>query len=165
MPVSSSIHASIVSRFTKSAAQTEGLAIVQQLLEFALDSGTGPTQADKVWADTRTLAASSNEDLDLVGNFLDTYGVTFSPAKIVSMLVSAAAGNTNNVVLGAAAATQFVGPFGAATHTHAIKPGGFWFWFAPPGWPVAAGSDFFRVTNGAAGTPVTYSILAVARSV
>ena len=134
---------------------------------FSLDDGTGAGQADKIWSDTRTLTASANEDLDLAGVLTDAFGAVITFVKVKGIFVAAAAGNTNNVVVGAAAATQFVGPFGAATHTVAVAPGGF---FAicrsdATGWAVGAGaSDFLRIANSAGGTSVTYDIVLLGTS-
>lgn len=135
---------------------------------FSLDSGTGAGQADRIWDDTRTLTASSNEDLDLNGAAIqDALGLNLAFVKIKGILVAAAATNVNNVVVGAAASNAFVGPFGAATHTVAVKPGGL---FAAAcsdaaGWAVTAGTgDLLRIANGGAGTSVTYDIVIIGTS-
>jgi hypothetical protein len=133
----------------------------------ALDNGTGANQADKVFDDIRTINASSNDDLDLAGVLVDAFGATFTLARVKGLFVAADAGNVNNVVVGAAAANQFVGPFGAATHTIALRPGGF---FAiccadATGWPVTAGTaDLLRIANSGAGTAVIYSIVILGAS-
>lgn len=134
---------------------------------FSLDNGTGANQADKVWDDTRTLGASANEDLDLAGVLTDAFGATVTFVKVKGIFVAAASTNTNNVVVGGAAATQFVGPFGAAAHTVAVGPGGFFAICRPDAtaWSVAAGStDFLRVANSGAGTSVTYDIVIIGTS-
>jgi hypothetical protein len=130
-----------------------------------LTSGTTTGKADVVWSDTRTLAASANEDLDLAGSLSTALGtVTF--AKVKAIIVTADAGNANNVVLGNAASNTFTGPFGAATHTVAVAPGGSVALFAPAaGWTVtAATGDLLRATNSGGGSSVTYSILIVGTS-
>jgi hypothetical protein len=131
-------------------------------LAITFQNGTGLNQANAVFSDRRTLSASANEDLDLAGVLVSAFGATLTFTKIKAIFVGAAAANTNNVVVGGAAATQFVGPFGAATHTVAVPPGGV-FMIATPtlaGWAVAAGStDFLRIANSAGGTSVTYDIL------
>lgn len=133
----------------------------------ALANGTGAGQADRIFSDTRTLAASANEDLDLAGVLVDAFGAAITFVKVKAIVVSAASGNTNNVVIGGAAATQFVGPFGAATHTISVAPGGF-FAIArsdATGWAVGAGaSDLLRVANSGAGTSVTYDIVIIGTS-
>ena len=68
--------------------------------------------------------------------------------------------------LGGAAATQWQGPFGAVTHTIAVRPGG-WFGIAcvdATAWPAAAGTDFLRIANSGAGTDVTYTIILLGSS-
>jgi len=132
----------------------------------AFDNGTGAGQADKVWDDTRTITASGTDDIDLAGVLLDAFGAVATFVKVKGIFVAAAAGNTNNVVVGAAAATQFVGPFGAATHTIAITPGNFWcVTNNGAGWTVGAGaSDLLRVANSAGGTSVIYDIVILGTS-
>jgi hypothetical protein len=134
----------------------------------SLDSGTGANQADKIFSDTRTLGASATEDLDLAGGLTDAFGASITFARVKIIAVSAIAGNTNDVVLGAAATNTFVGPFGAATHTVKVRPSGF-VCFAcsdATGWVVTASTaDLLRVGNGGAGTGVTYDIVIIGTSV
>ena len=40
----------------------------------AITSGTGANQADLLFHDTRTIAASANDDLDLAGSLTDSLG-------------------------------------------------------------------------------------------
>jgi len=134
----------------------------------SLATGTAAGQADLLYQDTNTLTASATLDVDLAGVLTTPVGggvVTF--ARIKALVVAAAALNTNNVVVGGAAATQFIGPFGAATHTIAVRPGEFKVLIAcgaadAVGYPVVAGtSDFLRIANGAAGTSVTYDLIVI----
>lgn len=131
-----------------------------------LTDGTTSGKADLAWGKTNTLAASANEDLDLAGSLTGALGGTTTFVKVKSIVVTADEGNTNNVVVGGAAATQFVGPFGAATHTIAVPPGGAFAVTAPAaGWTVAAGStDFLRIANSGAGSTVTYKIFVTGTS-
>lgn len=123
-------------------------------------------KADRLFTDTRTLAASAGEDLDLAGVLANPLGATFTATEIVAIVVEAAAGNTNNVVVGNAASNTFVGPFGAATHTLAVRPGQYLALIDNEGWTVTAGTgDLLRITNGSSGTPVTYTITIIGRSV
>lgn len=130
-------------------------------------SGVLAGQADLVWSSTNTLTASSNVDLDLAGILTAPLGGTLTFARLKAILVSADAGNTNNVVVGGAASAQFVGPFGAAAHTVAVQPGGMYCVVAPgaTAWPVTATTaDLLRIANGGAGTPVTYDIMIIGAS-
>lgn len=130
-------------------------------------SGTASGQADLIFSDTRTIAISGTDDLDLAGVLVGTIGTAITFARVKLIVVTADAGNTNNVVIGAAAATQFVGPFGAATHTLAVQPGNFAAFSAQgaTAWPVtAATADLLRIANSGAGSTVTYSIAIVGAS-
>jgi hypothetical protein len=134
----------------------------------ALSDGTGASQADKIYSDTDTLTASATRDLDLAGALFDILGDALTFAKVKVILLGAADGNANDVVLGGAAATQFVGPFGAATHTVRARPGGFIALGCKDAtaWAVGGGaSDFLRITNGGAGSSVTYDIVIIGTSV
>ena len=116
----------------------------------SLANGTGANQADEMFSDTRTLGASSNEDLDLAGTLTNAFGDTITFARVKVIKVSAASGNGGNIVLGAAATNTFTGPFGAATHTISIPAGGEILLMAPDAtaWAVTAGTgDLLRVAN------------------
>lgn len=130
-------------------------------------AGTGADQADRGWSDQRTLAASASEDLDLAGSLTDPAGATITFARVKLILVEAAAANTNNVVVGGAASNAFVGPFGDATDTIAVRPGGFLLLVAKDAtaYAVTAGSgDLLTVTNSAGSTSVTYNIAIIGAS-
>lgn len=131
-----------------------------------LVSGTATGQADVAWGKSATLSASANEDLDLAGALSGALGGSAVFVKVKAIQVTADEGNTNNVVVGGAAATQFVGGFGAATHTFAVPPGGTFMVTAPAaGWTVGAGaSDLLRIANSGAGSSVTYKILVIGTS-
>lgn len=133
----------------------------------AFTSGTGSGQVDKLFADTRTINASSNDDLDLAGVLIDAFGVAITFVKVKAIVVVADSTNVNNVVIGNAAGTQFVGPFGAAAHTIAVPPGGM-FVIArsdATGWAVGAGAtDLLRIANSGAGTSVIYQIVILGTS-
>lgn len=137
---------------------------IDKILQFA--SGTGANQADILWADERTIAASSSEDLDLAGVLADAFGATITAAELVAILVVADAANTNNVVLGDA--TSPIPLFGGTNPTFAVKPGGFFFIAAPGAagqLTVGAGStDDLKVANSSSGSSVTYKIAILARS-
>lgn len=125
-------------------------------------------QADLAWFDQRTLALSASENIDLNGALFDAFGAAVNFAKVKALVVAAAAANANDVIIGNAASNGFVGPFGAATHTLAIKPGGFVMMAAPGlaglGSIMAGTGDLLKVLNGGAGTPVTYDILVLGTS-
>lgn len=132
-------------------------------------NGTGDDQADILWMDERTIAASGSEDLDLAGALTDAFGSTITAVEIVGIIIDAAAGNTNDVVVGNGSQPVINGPFGGdGTQVINVKPGGLFVWFAPDdgdGIPVTATSaDDLGVANSSSGTGVTYRIAILARS-
>lgn len=137
-----------------------------ELLADQLLTGTGDGQADTVFTDTRTISASGSEELDLSGSLTDPLGGAAVFAEVAAIEVRAAAGNTNDVVIGGASSNAWVGPFGAADNTIAVPPGGVLVLNHPgAGWTVTAGTgDLLQVANGGSGTPVTYDIVIVGRS-
>lgn len=132
-----------------------------ELATVSLTGGTGTGQADLLFADERTLAASATESLDLSGSLADPFGVTLAFVKVKCIYVFANAANTNNVIIGAAASNQFVGPFGDATDTVSVKPGGvFVSCHGGAGWAVANGStDLLKIANSGGTTGVTYRLV------
>jgi hypothetical protein len=162
MPLSASVFAAVTARLSGApdlgTTQYE-LDVAAKFRDFA--AGVAAGQVSKAFVDTRTLALSTGEDLDLSGALLDPLGgaAVFTVVKVI--FVKAAAANTNNVVIGNAAANGFIGPFGAAAHTIAIPPGGCVMLVHPgAGWPVtAATADLLHILNGGAGTSVTYDIV------
>lgn len=135
---------------------------------FTFTNGTAANQADRLFSDTRTLAASANEDLDLAGTtLLDAFGAALTFVRLRGIIVAAAAGNTNNVVIGGAATNGFTSWVGASTHTVTVRPGGVFSLVGPDtsGYTVtAATGDLLRVANSGAGTPVTYDIILIGAS-
>lgn len=131
-----------------------------------LASGTGANQADRIFHDQRTLGASATEDLDLAGSLTGPLGSTLTFARIKLVLVTAAAGNTNNVQV-TRPASNGVPLFLAASDGIAIRPGGGFLWWAPDstGVAVTAGSgDLLTFTNSAGSTGVTYDVVIIGAS-
>jgi hypothetical protein len=131
----------------------------------ALTNGTGASQADLLWSDTRTLTASATENLDLAGSLTDAFAAVLTFVKVKAIYVSAAAANTNNVVVGNGS-NPFLGIFTAGTDSVTLKPGYFVLWGGVgAGYTVtAATGDILKVANSAGGTSVTYSIMVVGTS-
>jgi len=133
---------------------------------FNLATGTGSSQADLLFSDTRTLSASATEDLDLSGSLTDPLGATLAFVKIKGIIIKAASGNTNNVEVKPATTNGFLGAFNAAADTLIIPPSGMIQLMAPvSGWAVTAGTgDLITVTNSSSGTGVTYDIILIGAS-
>lgn len=134
-------------------------------LALALLSGTGASQADMAWTDTRTLGASATEDLDLAGSLVDAFGATITFAKLKAIIVLADSGNTNDVQV-TRPASNGVPIFIAAGDGVNVKPGGM-FALAWPGTGVtvtAATGDLITITNSAGTTGVTYKVIFIGTS-
>jgi hypothetical protein len=131
-----------------------------------LTAGTAATnQANILFSDRRTLAASGTENLDLAASLTDAFGATITAAEIVAIYVEAATGNTNNVNVSVPASNGFVGPFLAASDGYRVAPGEYALFVSQAGWPVTAGTgDLLTITNSSSGTSVTYDIIIVGRT-
>jgi len=137
---------------------------VQYSPNYVLTDGTGANQAKSVFVDTRTLTASSSEDLDLSGVLLDAFGNALSFTKIKALIIQADAANVNDVVVGGATSNGAFPFFGASTERVKVKPGGVVAFIAPDvnGYAITAGTaDLLKVLNGGAGTSVIYTIAIV----
>jgi len=49
--------------------------------------GTGAAKANQIWSDRRTLGASADETLDLVGALTNAFGATVSLAKVKAIVI------------------------------------------------------------------------------
>jgi len=130
----------------------------------ALTNGTGASQANQAYAARRTIPASSNESLDLSGGLANAFGTSLAFTTIKAIAITAAAGNTNDVVVGGAASNGFISWVGDATDTVKVKPGGMLLIAAPnaAGFAVTAGTgDLLKVANSGAGSGVTYDIVVI----
>lgn len=167
MPLQATIKAAIRGLHSRTLDLGAGSFPLDKVASIELLDGVGVDQADRLFTDQRTINASSNDDLDLAAVLTDAFGQTITFARIKAILVVAAAGNTNDVVIGAAAANAFVGPFGASTHTVRVRPGGMALLACKDatGWAVTAGTgDILRIANSAGGTSVTYDIVLIGAS-
>lgn len=129
-------------------------------------NGTGAGQGDLIFTDTRTLAASGTEDLDLAASLADAYGAMLTFARIKAVIIVAAAANTNNVRV-TRPASNGVPLFLAASDGLDVRPGGFFAWACSDvtGVAVTAGTgDLITITNSAGTTGVTYTVVIIGAS-
>lgn len=133
----------------------------------SLEAGTAATdEANLLFSDTRTLAASATENLDLAGSLSSAFGATITAAEVVLLFFAAHDTNTNDVLVTRPASNGLVGPFMAAGDGVSIKPGEWALFVSQAGWPVtAATGDLLTVTNSAGGTGVDYDVLIIGRTV
>lgn len=126
--------------------------------------GTATTgEADILWTDSRSLAASGTESLDLAGGLTNVFGSVITFAEVTALYFYNT--GTTAMTIGNAATNAWVGPFGAATHTLTIPAGEMLTLTNADGWAViAATGDLLKVLN-AAGATGTYDIMIIGRSV
>lgn len=144
-----------------SNSATRALAVATTLA-----SGTGAGQADLAFVDTRQLAASGTEDLDLAGSLGGLLGGTTAVfARVKAVVGEDDDGNTNNVLVSrpAAAGAPF---FSAAGDQIIVRPGGCLVLACgeadATGYVVTATSaDLLTITNSAGSTTVDYTIAVV----
>lgn len=166
MTLTISTHLDIDAEYLKALDLSAPLDKLVYVRRVDLASGVGANQADLLWHDQRTLAASGTEDLDLAGGLTDAFGTALTLVKLKEIIVVAAAGNTNNVNVTRPAANG-VPLFLAASDGIAVPPGGMIHVQAPgaAGIAITAGTgDLLTITNSGAGTSVTYDVIIVGTS-
>ncbi len=122
--------------------------------------GAGADQADVIFSDRRNLAASANEDLDLVGALTNLLGGSASMARIKAVIIKALPTNTNNVQV-TRPASNGAPLFMAAGDGISLAPGDVFAWFSPTaaGKALTGGSaDLLNIENSAGSTGVDYEI-------
>jgi len=145
-----------------SAQHTTGL-LTQNWLD-----GVGFNQADLAFSDIRSLAASANEDLDLVGGFTDGLGNTVSPAKVAAIAFLNYS-TTQTLRLKPASSNGWTGLQSGSTDYLSIPPAstdmpGCVIFCAPRGLTITAGTgDLVNVANPS-GSTASYRIVLIGRS-
>jgi hypothetical protein len=161
MSAEATVTVSVLATLTKSLDLAAGTVPLTYTQQKAFTDGAGADKIEAIFHDQRTLAASTSEELDLAGGLTDGFGDTLTFTKIKAILVRAAAGNTNDVVVGGAASNAWETWCGAGD-TVKVKPGGILLMTAPDatGLAVTAGTgDLLKIANGSSGTSVTYDII------
>lgn len=127
-----------------------------------LANGVALGQADILFVDERSIAASTNDDIDLAGVLASAFGATITAVKVKAVVIVNApqngVANVSNLTIGGSSA-PFVGFLGGTAPTIGpIGPdGGFVIWcpsLAGVGTVTATTADLLRIANGAGGTAV-----------
>jgi hypothetical protein len=165
MPLTSRLVLELTGSLTTALDFTTPVSSVDLRQQVDFVTGTGAGQADKQWADQRTLTASSTEDVDLTGTQTDAFGATITLARIKGLLIRASAANTNNVVVGAASSNAWAALLNA-TGTITLRPGTGILLAAgsadATAYAVTAGTgDLLKVANSGAGSSVIYDIAVI----
>jgi len=138
------------------------LVIVKDIFDksytLELADGTGDDQGNIQWHDTRSLAASATENLDLAGSLVDAFGKTLTFAAVKALFIKNNSTGTQVLSVGGAASNVW-SPFANTSDIITINPGGVLFMMDGTGWAVSGGtSDLLKIAN-AAGAALTYDIL------
>jgi len=133
---------------------------------WTVTDGTAASQADLVFRDTRTLALSSDEGLDLAGNLTDSYGNVLTFVNVKMLYISAAATNGGNIIVGGVYGDTWLGAFTNATDQITLPASAWLKWVNPiAGYPVTAGSaDVLKIENDDGSATGTYDIVIVGTS-
>ncbi len=163
MALSTKFTASVVAALTGALDLTTPRSDVSLTQTVRLADGAGAGQANRIFTDQRTIAASGSEDLDLAGALTDALGASITMAKFKGILVRASSGNTNNVNV-TRPASNGVPWLLAAGDGIPVVPGGVFLWVAPTaaGIAVTAGTgDLITFANSSSGSSVTYDVVLV----
>jgi hypothetical protein len=164
MPVSAQINVTMIgtligtNTFSGGPFWTGDIAVSQ-----AFSDGVGADQANRLYMSERTIAASSNDDIDLNAVLLDALGGGITAVELVTLFVlnrrrdATLAANTTNLTLGGSGS----GVPGYTAASDVIKPGGFVIKSNPDATGLATitggTGDILRISNGAGGSN-TYCI-------
>ena len=175
MALNTTLQISLDARSTKTAVlgsvPSDPLTLLKTIV---YGNGTGAGNADKLYYAERTIAAGgSSETLDISGGLTDNLGQTFTIARVKGLWVinapndPLATQNSNSLVIGAAAGTQWAALLGT-TGTITLTPGAHSLHWAgqadATAWPAAGGStDSLKMANsaGAGGAELKYQIIIV----
>jgi hypothetical protein len=164
--------------YTNSNDLSGGVDVTDSLVKSITDSlatGTGAAQADRLYRATRTLAATTGEDLDLAGSLTDAFGATLTFARVKGILIklnTTTAGYTLQVggsasVTGATATSnQFINWVASATDIINVRGGGFLLLWSndATGYAVTASTgDLLKIYNPNAAS-ITYDIILIGAS-
>lgn len=144
---------------------------IEHILKFV--TGTGAGQADLLFTDERSVAASTNDDIDLAGSLTGGLNTAVVLAEVCGLIIINAPklvtdpANVSDLTIGLGT-NPFLGFLGGTTPTIGpIKPGGFLMLGAGHasglGTVGAGASDILRVANGSGGT-AKYQIGVLGRS-
>lgn len=162
--LTTNVKASIRADNKKSLDGRDILDKIPDSADILLGNGVGYGKADIAFSDTRTLGASTSENLDVSGVLTDAFGQTITAAKVKAIEIENPEASLSNLTVGAAASNTFTGPFADPTDAIVLKPGDKWVGVSRTGWTVTpATGDILKVANGAGG-PVNYNIKIIAAS-
>lgn len=167
MALTSTLTFNLLSVLTKS---TNNLALSQDLeldVSDTLADGDAADQAEDCFLHKgRTLAASTTEDIDLVGSLENIYGDTMSPNRLKGLLIrnqNTTAGDTLRIGGDANSAPIFQD----TSDQHDIEPGGIFFIWSPSAAAItltAGTGDILQIENTSS-NQITYDLMIIVATV
>lgn len=151
-------------RGTLSSAGDGGTATLDlnSALSKSIANGVGLNQANAVYIDDFSIAASGSLNIDLT-SLTDRFGAALSFSKVKEILLIANDTNVNDVIYGNGT-NPFVGPLSVGTATVTLKPGNVFHVtnYSAAGWTVTdTTADTIKLANSSSGTAVTGTIVIV----
>ena len=148
---------------SRSSTRDLGAASVSESLSYSqvIADGDGANQAERVWGDSRSLAASATEEHDLAGGLTDGLGATITLTEVRALAVKASTANASTITLGGASSNAWEIWAGAAGDAIKLRPGGSLILIAPDatGYAVTGGSaDLLKVANDSTSVTAAYDI-------
>ena len=127
--------------------------------------GTSSNQAKTYFIDSRALAATTTESLDLAGSLADPFGttITFTVIKEIVIAIVSPDGSKKLRVGPQNVANAWQGPFGGTGATVYIEFFHHWKMPSEPytGYTVTAGTGDLLVINNPTASSITYGIIIV----
>jgi hypothetical protein len=164
MSLSTAIRLSVAATLAGSADLESNTSRLDLSVAHALATGTGASQADKLWSDQRTLAPSAADALDLAGGITDALGATVTLVRVKGLLICN--DSTSETLTVGAGANPWITWLNASGDAVKVAPGGTLLLVAPDAtaYAVTAGTgDTLTVTNSG-GAATIYRIVVVGAS-
>jgi len=164
MALKTSLAFTIAADLTKAFDEAAGIVGHALARNYGFSDGAAANQANRIYQDKNTIAASGVFDYDLSGALLDVYGDAVVFARVRALVVAAADANTNNVLVGGVTNGLVTILSPAATGLLIVRPGGLFVWVArdtTAAVVTAATADLLHFANSGAGTSVDYELLVV----
>ena len=164
MPLSASLQVLVNANESPATGVSELVAQavkINKSYSITLGDGTGANQADRMFADQRTVADGATETLDLSGLLAPFFGAApIALLKIKVLALFASPSNTTNLTYSRAATLGSLVLTAVSSGVAALKPGAFFVWCDPSAAAVAVAagtSDIITITNSA-GAAATYDV-------
>ena len=132
---------------------------INKIYQSVLSAGSGADQADELWSDSRSIAASGNDDIDLAGSLTNAFGDTITFAEVKGVFVYNSSPNAASILtVGASGGSWPANPWQAN-----CGPNGMFVQFEPESGETvtATTADTLRITNQDGTNTATYDIIIV----